>query len=176
MGELTQLDAVEEVLRLESRPMSSREIATLVQQTTEVSLTGSTPWKTVNARLSEDIRTRGDSSKFLRTGQGQFGLREWEGVKEFHSFKRKLKPLDEVIRVIPRDLLSTHKLTEVHTGVFDIDIRSVLIDSIEMVRLEAEEVVEVTQLVPTFLVRLGDELLCYTRTKRLPEARLHHRR
>ena len=35
---------------------------------------GKTPWETVNARLTVDIKDRGMTSRFVRTGRGLFGL------------------------------------------------------------------------------------------------------
>ena len=176
MNDITQLEAAEAILREFGRPMSSRELAIHMKSMDAVKIEGQTPWKTVNARLSEDIRSLGPSSKFLRTGHGQFGLREWEDATEFVGFQRKINPVDEVILVVAQQVLATHETRTNKFGLFEVDIRNLLRDTEEMVRLEAEQTTDVVQLVPTFLIRRDANLLCYTRTKRLPEARLHNQR
>lgn len=173
MSSLTHLEAIRMVLHQANRPMTSREIAVFLAEMTDVEIRGATPWKTVNARISEDIKNCGQSSEFMRTSQGQFGLRKWGDLPEFHSPPRKLRPIDETIRVVPSEVLSAHETKKNRFGFYDVDLRRVLSDSVEMVRLEAEETTEVVQLIPTFLIRSNGDLLCYTRTKRLPEARLH---
>lgn len=176
MNDITHLEAAEAILREFGRPMSSRELAVHMKNMEAVRIEGQTPWKTVNARLSEDIRSLGQSSKFLRTGHGQFGLREWEDATEFVGAQRKINPVDETILVIKRDVLAGHETKTTKHGLFDVDIRHLLQDAEEMVRLDAEQTTDVVQLVPTFLVRKDGRLLCYTRTKRLPEKRLHNQR
>jgi len=170
------LAAIEFVLKTEERPMSSREIAFLVKNETHHLQSGKTPWKTTNARLSEDILKKGEMSKFLRTDQGKFGLREWDNVHEFHSPRRKLSPIDEVIKVVKAKNFEVYKNKNIIPSIYDVDIRSLLLGSEEMVRRDAEESTEFIQLIPTFLVRQKNEILGYNRTKRLPEARLHNNR
>lgn len=156
--------------------MSSRDLAVAIAKLPDAKLEGQTPWKTINARISEDIRNLGNKSVFLRTGHGQFGLREWEDTAEFIAPTRKLNPIDETICVIPRDQLHHYKNSPTVSRLYEIDVRALLRDTIEMVRLDAEKTTSVVQLVPTFIVRVPGSLLCYTRTKRLPEARLHNHR
>jgi predicted NUDIX family phosphoesterase len=77
-------------------------------------LRGRTQHKTMNARLSEDIRRNGDASPFFRTGPSRFFLRELIEAPDIRAEWRKVyvgpprgKPLrQEAILVAPKELLA----------------------------------------------------------------------
>jgi predicted NUDIX family phosphoesterase len=173
----TLLQAAEAVLRQAHRSLHSREIAQAIIEAGLSQLTGKTPWKTVTARLSMDILDRGSASHFMRTSYGLFALREWDFATEFEVKRRRIAPIDETIRVVPRDKVEALKQeASLSSPLYSIGYEALISASIEMPRREAEETDECVQLIPTFVVRRGDKIWTYTRTKRLPEARLHHTR
>ncbi len=98
---ITNLDAAERVLNAAQRPLHSREIAAEIIGRGISTLSGQTPWKTINARISEDILRHGSCSRFKRTQYGTFGLRAWVDDQEFWVKRRQIRPLDELIRVLP---------------------------------------------------------------------------
>ena len=168
------LEAVEFVLRQADRSMHSREIAEMIIAHSLAKLTGRTPWKTVNARISEDILEFGAQSKFMRTSHGLFALREWEFAAEFEVKRRRLNPIDEDIRVVSANVMRDIESKIANGTLLDVPFEVLVEQSFAMGRREAELTDEVVQLIPTFVVRKQRRLLTYTRTKRLPEARLHN--
>lgn len=173
---LSHLDAVEKVLELYARPMSSPEIAAAIvtHQLTEIG--GETPWKTIGARLSSDIRNHGSSSRFKRTYHGRFALMYWDYEPEFKVQQRVLNPLDETIKAVPlADFLKIARAMA-SGAALPTDFRLLIAAAVDIPRREAEETEEFVQLIPTFVVIRNDEVLTYRRTKRLPEARLHYAR
>lgn len=168
------LEAIAAVLRAADRPLHTREIAIAIQEQTLARLTGRTPWKTVNARLSEDIRSFGAWSRFMRTALGLFALREWDFATEFEVARRRINPINEVIRVVPSAHFQALKANYGGVWLNLLPFETAIEASIEMPRREAEESDSFVQLIPTFIVRRGRRVWTFTRTRRLPEARLHN--
>lgn len=160
-------------LRSANRPMSSKEISAFIQDNIDFEISGKTPWKTINARISAEILDRGSSSIFVRVDDGRFGLREWPDVVEHKAQRRKINPVNETIAVLPRPRFLQFLKPRQGSQFFDIDYVEVFKESQGMPRIEAEETESFVQLIPLFFVRRGDEFLTYKRTKRLPEKRLH---
>lgn len=77
-GPRTTLDVIEHVLRRKSRPASADEIASEIRQDPALRdwLRGSTPAKTVQARISVDIIEGRGKSRFFRYAPAIFGLRD----------------------------------------------------------------------------------------------------
>lgn len=75
---MSLLDEVEAVLLEAERSLHYRELTVLILQRGRWTTQGLTPDATVNARLSVDIKNRGSDSRFMRTGKGEFALRQWE--------------------------------------------------------------------------------------------------
>lgn len=73
------LEIAEKVLHAQRRPLSARAILRLAFSHNYVPhhLHGQTQHKTLQARLSEDILSRGDRSAFFRTEPGRFFLRQF---------------------------------------------------------------------------------------------------
>jgi predicted NUDIX family phosphoesterase len=170
----SHLDAVELVLRQAARPMHSREIARAVSAAAKVRLGGETPWKTITARLSMDILRQGDRSRFKRSDHGLFALREWEDSAEFSVKRRRINPLEETIRAVKsHDFLRYVGCSELGR-LAAVDYVPLINMGDDVLRSSAEQTDDYVQLVPTFMIMQGRSLLSYTRTKRLPEARLHN--
>jgi predicted NUDIX family phosphoesterase len=127
----------------------------------------------MKSKLSTDILRFGGGSLFMRTGKGQFALREWKDRLNEHVADRYKKALfDEDIVVFPAGSLSRYVPgVGIHHNSFDRD--ALLLECTSMRRRQAEENIAVIQLVSVFIVHHADRYLTYKRTRRLPEARLH---
>ena len=68
------IDAAFVVLRDAVEPLHYREITERVLAQKLWTTGGKTPWETVNARLSVDIKSQGSASRFVRVGPGQYEL------------------------------------------------------------------------------------------------------
>jgi len=71
------LKAAATILQDAEAPLHYREIADRAIAQGLIKTTGRTPWATMNARLTVDIRARGSASHFQRTAPGMFALRIW---------------------------------------------------------------------------------------------------
>ena len=58
--------------------MSAEEITRKAIESGLIKTSGKTPIATMSARLYVDIQKKGESSKFVKTQRGLFGLREWQ--------------------------------------------------------------------------------------------------
>jgi predicted NUDIX family phosphoesterase len=171
---MSHLDAAELALRQAGRPMHSKEIARAVAANTQVRLSGATPWKTITARLSMDILRHGDHSRFKRSDHGLFALREWGDGAEFAVKRRHLNPLRETIKAVKRSEFLGYIGDTEYNGLIGKDYVSLINMSDDLSRSTAEQTDDYVQLVPTFIIIQNRSLLSFTRTKRLPEARLHN--
>ena len=168
------LDAAEQILAEAKEPLHPREIVKRALQQTLIESSGLTPDQTMKAKLSTDILSRNTDSRFMRTDKNRFGLRVWAGkYKEFVADRFQKALLDEEIVVFSRSLLGDfvpgpglHQLSPDES-------QELLVSLHPMQRREAEEDMNVIQLVSAFLVRIGSRIATYKRTRRLPEARLH---
>ncbi len=172
VDEYTLLDAIEQILSSENRAMSAKQLVKELEPYKSVKLGGSTPWKTIGARLAVDIRSN-PQTKFKRAGPGFYALAGWSDIATHTAQRRILKPLDEEIIVVKKDVfLSIHAKSR-----GDI-LRNItpteLIDaSISMHRRVAEDTEDFVQIIPSFIVFREDSVLSYKRTKLSPENRLH---
>lgn len=172
----TILQACADALAAAGRPLHAHEIVQGVLSAGTNLLTGPTPWKTVTAKISVDIRSNGSESRFQRVGHARFALREWGENTEFLVNRRKLNPIDETIRVVPRESFDRIIRRYRPKPLYRMNIENLVNASISMTRARAEETAEFIQLIPTFVIRKANTVLTYRRTKRLPEARLHNSR
>lgn len=76
------LDIAEQVLSEMGHSMSARDIYNYASSKNLIKSDGLTPENTLRARLSENIKRQGNSSKFMRTGANKFALRKWTKSKE----------------------------------------------------------------------------------------------
>jgi len=172
----TILQACADALAAAGRPLHSHEIVQGILSAGDNLLTGSTPWKTVTAKISVDIRINATKSQFQRVGPARFALREWHESTEFLVNRRRTNPIDETIRVVPRESFDRLIKRCRPQPLFRMNVENLINASIPMTRVRAEETADFVQLIPTFVIRKADTVLTYRRTKRLPEARLHNSR
>ena len=76
-GTMTFLDAAERVLTEADEPLHSDAITASALEASLIKTKGSTPAATMNALLAVAIKKKGESSRFVRTAPGIFGLRSW---------------------------------------------------------------------------------------------------
>lgn len=169
--QLTFLDIAERYLKSEKKPLSAREITTLAIRDGILKTQGKTPWQTMKSKLSTDILTHGECSRFKRVFQGVFSLRALE-AEEYVATRFQKNKLDETIAVIPKE-----KLTELipRAGFWKRAINRQKLAHLAkpMLRRDAEETYDVIQLVSVFLVLYEGMYLTHMRSARLPESRLH---
>jgi len=74
---MNSLDAVEKVLSDAGEPLHYEEITKRILKQRLWKTEGKTPWATISARLSTDVKKNGAKSRFQRTAPGMYGLRSW---------------------------------------------------------------------------------------------------
>lgn len=171
----SHLDAAELALQEAARPLSAKELVDAILRAGLAEMTGATPWKTINARLSSDILDKKSLSRFKRTYYGRFALRSWTYEPEFEVPRRSLNPLDETIKAVPRPDFDRLNQNVPHR-LGNANVKELIAGAIDVHRLEAEARHDLVQIIPTFVIDNGDAVLSFKRTKRLPEARLHDTR
>lgn len=164
------LDAAYKILRDANEPLSAREITERAATRGYLTTGGKTPWQTMKSKLSTDILRRGEASRFMRSGQGRFALREWNAIGEYVADRYQKALFDEDIVVFPATSLSKYAP---FPGIHQIDLGALISETVTMRRAAAEDDLSVVQLVSAFIVRDGARILTHKRTKRLPESRLH---
>lgn len=169
------LAIIEQVLREREAPLSARALVPEVRLKDPDGLSGQTPWKTIGARLAVDIR-RNPATPFLRVGSGLYGLREWPDTEETVVPPRRIHPLDEDILAVPSSEFLNMLAREKIQGIYDLDYLEILAASQVVPRRNAEETEEFVQIIPSFVILRGNEILSYKRTKKTPENRLHDTR
>jgi predicted NUDIX family phosphoesterase len=171
---LTHLDAAAAALARASKPLSAKEIVEEIKAGDLATISGLTPWKTITARLSQDILRNGPRSRFKRTFHGRFALQHWTSEPDFQVRRRVLSPLDETIKAVPRPIFNRIARAMANAEIDPVDFRVLVSNAVDVDRRIAESDLGLVQLIPTFVVSTGNDILTYRRTKRLPEARLHH--
>lgn len=171
---MTILEAIEQILSEEGRALNAKELAHKLGQSGRAQISGKTPWKTVGARLAEDIRENSRST-FLRLGPGLYGLRCWEGVTEFQVKHRKINPLDEYILAVRKKRFAKIVGAKTKLDFYPTNYREVLQASEVVYRRDAEKTEDFVQLIPSFVIFMGSKVLSFNRTKKSPEQRLHDR-
>src|SRR5947209_18208128 len=94
------LDAAYDALKDLREPLTSQQITDRAIEMMYLTSKGATPWQTMKARLSDDIRLRQKNSLFMRTEKGMFALRAWDDrYPEFVAdrFERALLEEDAVV-------------------------------------------------------------------------------
>lgn len=166
----TFLDVAEHYLRSSGRPLSAREIVAAAIRDRALASSGKTPWQTMKSKLSTDILSNGERSRFKRVFQGLFALRDYD-AQEYHASRFVKSKLDEEIAVVPRKKLP---LLTRSIGFTSSEIDRGLLGTLAepMLRRTAEERFDVVQLVSVFVVTHADRFLTHMRSARLPESRL----
>jgi hypothetical protein len=83
------LDAAEQVLKKSKKPLHYKAITKEILTEKLVETSGKTPEATLNAVIGTDIKVNVEKSRFMRTGRGFFGLREWEWEEYVPKTKKK---------------------------------------------------------------------------------------
>jgi predicted NUDIX family phosphoesterase len=168
---LSFLEIAEYLLREAGRPMTAREIVSVALRRGLLVTNGQTPWQTMKSKLATDILSHGERSRFKRSNQALFTLREFDN-SEYHATRFQKNKLDEDIAVIDITCLGDVITRE---GYHAADIDRALLASLArpMLRRDAEEDFSVVQLVSVFVVHCQGLFLTHMRSARLPEQRLH---
>lgn len=173
---ITHLTVCERILRIAGKPLTARDLVHEIEKQNDWSISGDTPWKTINARISRDIVEKGSNSPFMRVDRGLFALREWTHYREHSVPRRKINPIDEDIAVIPLEDFQKFIEGSDTSTVFSIDYVRLVGMSFGMRRRDAEETESFVQIVPTFFVSTKTRILSHLRTKKIPEKRLSNTR
>ena len=72
---MSGLEAAHKVLIEEARPMKVREITELAQERGYCDLPGLTPSATISSAIQQDIKAKGEASRFIKTDKGMFKAR-----------------------------------------------------------------------------------------------------
>jgi predicted NUDIX family phosphoesterase/dephospho-CoA kinase len=127
-------------------------------------LAGKTPWQTMQARLSEEIRRNGQNSRFVRVRPGHYQLREKaDTVYDARPF-RPPRPKERAL-VVPRDTFYTFadfqgiktSWRQLHRRLLDPSVCKY------MDRYQAEQDDDHKQILTYVMVTSGDQVLTYTR-------------
>lgn len=155
-------------------PKSAEEITSYALDEGYLTTSGKTPWQTMKARLSDDVRNKKTLSRFMRAEKGQFALRAWSNsVPEYVADRQKRALLAEDAVVFDRkDLERIVAGPGLHADTID-SPQAILQFCKPMLRRVAELDTSVIQLVSVFIVRHEGHYLTYKRSARLPESRLH---
>ena len=94
----TCLQAAYQVLEINGKPMTSKEISDEIMKNHVDVLTTLTPDRSVNARISENIKKNREKSAFKRVGKGLYGLRTFKQneIKTI-GFRRRIFPGDQIL-------------------------------------------------------------------------------
>lgn len=168
------LEVAYKVLVEMDEPLSVKQITDIGLANGWLETIGRTPWETMKARLSTDIRRNKEESIFMRTDEGQFGLRQWKNrYKEYVAQHFEKSILEEDVVVFPAASLAKYiSGPGLHTKTLE-NSKDLLQECYAMPRELAEKNFSVIQLVSVFILKLNETYLTYKRTKRLPESRLH---
>lgn len=153
--------------------MSPNQIAEVAIREGHVETSGATPSQTFKAKLATDVQKRRQGSRFMRTAKNRFALREWSQHTEYVADRFQKALLDEEIVVFPRELLGSFVPGPGLHNLSPDQAQDLLVALTPMQRREAEDDFGVIQLVSAFVVRIGNRIATYKRTRRLPESRLH---
>lgn len=103
------LDVARQVFMQERRPMRASDVVDYALRHALFSdqIAGKTPHQTLKSKLSVDIRRKGETSQFVRTGPGLFYLRDLIGLvgEVYHARPYKKPPSTEQVLVFPTTLL-----------------------------------------------------------------------
>jgi len=164
------LVVAEQLLRREQRPMSAREMTDvgLRERLFSDKLAGQTPWQTMKAKLSVEIRRGGTSSTFVRTAPGLFFLRDLiPNQGEVYEAKPwRPPPTTEQVMVFSAAALNDPRLAfQGVTSTFKARYRSLFQTSQcrAMERATAETTEEFKQVLTYVLVTRAGHVLAYQR-------------
>jgi predicted NUDIX family phosphoesterase/dephospho-CoA kinase len=159
------LDAAEIILKRAERPMHVRELTDRAIESRLLETSGGkTPWQTMKAKLSVDIKRKGGDSRFKRLAPGRFTLRELTGAEYLSpGISRKLAA-DSAVLVFPvkrlRQIGWFHGVSQHYSRYIKLmDIRN----AVFMSRIEAETNPAYKQVISYVLIRRNASLLRFVR-------------
>ena len=113
---MNALSAIELVLSEAKHPLSAKDITDLILSKKYWATAGKTPWDTVSALLSVDIKSKAVNSKFQRTAPNLFALRSW-GLSEYiRQSKKDENTIEDVAFLITTILFWMAKFTCITHG------------------------------------------------------------
>lgn len=179
--------AAEILIARHGRAMTAKELVdrAIEERIFSDSISGKTPYKTMNARLSEEILRNGDNSVFVRVGPGRFLLRRMlepvvpanevgvqtllapasEVLKKYDAKRRTPASPRERVLVLPREIIEARAR---YQGIRNVSAsriqRLVTPENARYIeRIDAEDTDAYKQIIAYVLVRQGDRLLSFTR-------------
>lgn len=163
------LDIAASVLRNRQRPMKPSEIVDAARDEGLFSdkLSGKTPYQTMKAKLSVDIRRYGEASRFMRTAPNTFYLRDLltSSMSVYAALHQLPSWEGEDVLVFPSSILDEFgRFQGVSTSsraFLKVLRASALCGTIP--RFEAEQREDLKQLLTYVLVTCGKKVLCYRR-------------
>ncbi|HKG40363.1 MAG TPA: HTH domain-containing protein [Conexibacter sp.] len=159
------LHVAEALFERERRPMSARELVDLALRDGLLETGGSTPWQTMKAKLSVEIRKNGEQSTFVRVGPGSFFLRGLTDERQIFNARPLAPPASrERVFVFPSDKLDRATRFQGITRAWGPYIDSLLGHSgLYMDRIAAEQNDDHKQVLTYIMVTRGTKILCYKR-------------
>jgi hypothetical protein len=88
--EFSWCDAAYQILKKEKRPLGPTELTQKIMASCPVKTKSRTPINTVYSRISQDIKTKGPRSRFMKHGT-KFGLIEWAGTLGDLAYQTELQ-------------------------------------------------------------------------------------
>lgn len=164
------LKVAELILRSEKRPLRAREIVHLAQSKELFSgnIAGRTPWQTMKAKLSVDIRRHGSTSLFARSGPGLFCLRELIANSTVEYTAKPVNPprAKEDVLAFPskwleRQGLSFQGIQKQGKKLIDRLREARVVEHVD--RVVAEDNPDFKQILTYVMVRRDDEILSFRR-------------
>jgi predicted NUDIX family phosphoesterase/dephospho-CoA kinase len=147
-------------------PMTARQLVDRAIGNKMLDSAGKTPWQTMKAKLSVDIRKRGDASRFVRTGPGLFYLRRLMGAEDqiFEATPVTPPVSREQVLVFPSELLDSTERFQGITQEWEPLVDPLLGRAAHHLdRLEAEQIDDQKQVLTYIMVTRGSEVACYER-------------
>jgi predicted NUDIX family phosphoesterase/dephospho-CoA kinase len=161
------LNIAEAVLRSRGVPMNPRDIVDAAKDEGLFSdrLVGLTPAQTMKAKLSVDVRQKGQASRFVRTAPNTFFLRTLlNESSSIYNATRHVPPTAENILVLPSSALDEHGRFQGITRKWDEFVRYTARSMfVVLPRLEAEQREDFKQLLTYILVKRGANILSFRR-------------
>jgi len=163
------LIVAQKVFEREKRPMSVMELVNLAykERLFTDKIAGKTPHQTMKAKLSVDIRKKGDRSIFVRTKPGRFFLRHLVEGKQsvYHASPLHPPKTAEKVLVFPSAWLDKHERFQGIRKVWRKTAKELWDTEVfrYMTRLEAEEDNDHKQVLTYIMVTRGHRLLGFKR-------------
>lgn len=147
-------------------PMTAKQLIDRALAQGMLESAGKTPWQTMKAKLSVDIRRQGNASPFVRTAPGRFYLRQLMDTEDEIFEARPLTPpaASEDVLVFPSAALDSAGRFQGITNDWQPLMEPLLGPAARhMDRLQAEQVDDFKQVLTYIMVTRGSEVACFER-------------